>query len=439
MSNLQRFRRNVKWQTAANAAQLILGGLYLIALGRILEPSGFGLFSAVSALVAVAGAVCEMRLQDVVARDFFNVSESPTAIGNRQASIIDLYMLETGSRVLPFIGLLFGAIVLPAAMGLPESADVLIVLAAINFLFTKVGWGTSTGILRVLDRTDLIALCSTADWGLRLVITFAVFVANGELTIAAALMIGIVIGGACNALQIYLALQQFARRTSGLRAAGWSIRAALQRIRPRMRFLGANLGLSVSDLMAKDLDVAMMSSFLTPDKVGVYKMAKNLVQMSWRAIDPFYLAIMPEVQMLWSGGRRAELRILLRKTAILLFGLSIILAGLVCGAVFLLGGLILGPSYSGLVALILTMSLWLPICGPLIWGHPLAVAIGHPELAVAGSLLGSIVGVGTYLILTPLFGLHGAALAWALTLSVGFAFTAVWAVRIARRDQFGIL
>lgn len=438
LSESKRFVRNVKWQTVANAGQLILGGLYLVVLGRALEPSGFGVFAIVSAVVAVAGSLFELRLQDVVARDFCTMPGREGGTGGHHTNILDLYILEAASRAAPFLGLVLAAVALPTAMNLPEDGGVLIVLAATGFVFAKVGWGTSTGILRVLGRTDLIALCSTADWGLRLLVTLAVSAA-GDLSIAIALVIGLVAGGACNAAQIAFAVREFRSRIAPLGLAGWNVSGAIGRTRPQRRLLASNLGLSASDLMAKDLDVAMISYLLAPEKVGLYKMAKSLVQMSWRAIDPFYLAIMPEVQKLWSEGRYGTLRMLLRKTSLRLLGLSVALVSLACGSVLLLGGAMLGPGYSGLTALMLTMSVWVIVCAPLVWGHPLAVAIGHPELTVGGSLLGSALGFAAFLALTPVIGLHGAAIAWVLTLSVGFIFTAGMAAYIAQRDRFNLL
>ena len=199
--------------------------------------------------------------------------------------------------------------------------------------------------------------------------------------------------------------------------------------------IASNLGVSASDLMAKDLDVAMISSLLTPDKVGLYKMAKSFVQVLWRAIDPFYIAIMPEVQKLWQQREINALARLLRKTSIRLLMLAIAVVVLGCGAVALLGVRVLGAGYADVPLLMLAMSGWVVVCAPLIWGIPLAVAINRPELSVGGSMLGLVIGLAAFTALTPTLGLMGAALAWNATLISGFMFTTGLAVWIARSMQ----
>jgi O-antigen/teichoic acid export membrane protein len=428
-----RFARNIRWQFVANGAQSLLGGLYLVVLGRFLGASDFGVFSVVSALVAVAGQLMELRLQDVVARDFCRMDgEDRQLDGSEGARLIDLLLLEALARLLPCIGLLLLSPWLSRLSQLPAGATHLLLLAAATFLFAKTGWGVTTGLLRVLGRTDLIALCLSADWGLRLLLTTVVALV-WSLDIASALLVAMVVGGLSNALQGMLAWREFSRRVGPVPLRQWRLTAAIQRFASQRRLVVANLGVSVSDLMAKDLDVALISSVLTADKVGVYKMAKSFVQVIWRAIDPFYLAIMPEVQKLWLIGNYSVLIRLLRRTSVRLLTLSVVLVALAFALVSLFGEAALGPLYAGLQWPMLLMCTWIVVCAPLVWAHPLAVAIGHPELAVAGSLFGSIVGLTAFVLLTPSLGLNGAAIAWVLTLVAGFVSTAALATWVAHR------
>jgi len=341
-------------------------------------------------------------------------------------------VLEALGRLVPVAGLLALSPLLARASHLPEEANWLIALAAAGFLIGKTGASLSTGLLRVLGRTDIIAACMTVDWGLRLLLTL-LLTGLGTLTIPTALWVALFVSGACNAAQLLLARFELRKLGIPLGVASWTIPAALARLRHPRRLIIANLGVSASDLMAKDLDVAMISSFMSADKVGLYKMAKSFVQVIWRAIDPFYLAIMPEVQRLWAAGEVARLKRLLSKTSRRLLALSMALVAIGCALAWSLGDRVLGPGYEQVPSLMLLMSVWVIFCAPLVWGHPLAVAINHPELAVAGSLLGSIAGVVAFLTLTPRFGLVGAGVAWVITLLAGFFFTTGSALLLARR------
>ena len=416
----------------ANGAQAVLGGAYLLVLGRALGPAAFGVFSVVTALVSVAGLLLEMRIQDVVARDLSNVVDAKDLSGQSGSKVVDLFVLEALGRFIPVVGLLLLTPTLAAASNLSADSHWLIGLAAAGFLLSKTGIGLSTGLLRVLGRTDLIAACMSADWGLRLLLTILLAMLN-VLTVANALWVALAVGSICNAGQLVLAAGQFAARVAPLTPLNWSLPAALGRLRDDRRLIAANLGVSASDLMAKDLDIAMISSFMTADKVGLYKMAKSFVQVIWRAIDPFYLAIMPEVQRLWAAKEVTKLKALLAKTSSRLIVLSLGLVTVGCAAVWVFGDRVLGPGFESVPALMLLMSIWVVFCAPLVWGHPLAVAINRPELAVAGSFLGSVAGVAAFLTLTPRFGLTGAAVAWVITLLTGVYFTAGSALLFARQ------
>ena len=161
-------------------------------------------------------------------------------------------------------------------------------------------------------------------------------------------------------------------------------------------------------------------------------MTKNFVQLIWRAIDPFYIAIMTEIQRLWQLGEVGDLIYLLRKTSFRLLLLSIALVALGTTMVSLVGDKILGDEFRGVADLMLIMSIWIVFCAPLIWGIPLAVAINRPELSVGGSVIGLIIGLIGFTILTPSLGLIGAAIALNATLISGFISTSgfsLWATR----------
>jgi len=426
----QRFARNIRWQFIANGSQALLGGAYLIVLGRSLGPTGFGVFSAVTALVSVAGLLLEMRLQEVVARDFCHLDDDAASAAPRALHLVDLFALETLSRLLPALALLLLSGVLAQSINLPPGSTGLLALGAAGFVLAKSGNSVSNGLLRVLSRTDLIAACMAADWGLRLMLTAAAALA-WRLDVLVALWIALLAGLLSNGVQVWIASRAFGEQVAPLGLAGWSVGGALVRLRGARRLIASNLGISASDLMAKDLDVALISGLLTADKVGLYKMAKSFVQVLWRAIDPFYIAIMPEVQKLWQRGETATISALLRKTSVRLLLLSTVLVVVANAIVTILGDRVLSADYHMVPMLMLAMSPWVLVCAPLIWGPALAVAINRPELSVGGSLLGLVIGLAAFATLTPAIGLIGAAIAWNATLVSGFLFTTITAVLFA--------
>lgn len=421
-----RLRRNVRWQLVANAAQAVLGGLYLLLLARSLGSADFGVYAIVAALVSVAGLLAEFRIQDVVASELHGLEDDVAPADGQR--LLDLLGLEAAARLLPALALLALSGTLAAASGISPAAQETLGIAALGFVLSKTGSGVATGLLRVLGRSDAIAACQALDWGGRLAITAALAWSAG-IGLASVFWIAAVVAGAANAIQCAIALRVFRSRGGSLAWRGWSWSAAATRWRARRRLLAANWGISLTDLLARDMDIVLISTVLAADKVGLYKMSKSLVQLLWRVVDPFYLALMPELQKLAAQHRYAALRALVRTTTLRMLGLGTALLGLGYAAALLFALPVLGPHYAQLPPLIAAMGGWIVGCAPLIWGHPLAVAARRPELAVLGNGTGMVCGLAAFGLLTPAFGLYGAAAAWGITLVTGFALTAVTAFR----------
>lgn len=411
----------------------MLGGAYLIVLGRFLGPAEFGVFSAVMAVVSVMGLLFEMRLQEVVARDFCHLDDKIKGNHLDSLRLFDLFVLETFSRVIPLFVLLLLSDWLLYSISLEHQDAALLLLAAVGFTVSKCGSSVSTGLLRVLCRTDLIAGCMAIDWGLRLVITACIALAL-QLDVQMALWIALGVGMACNCIQIWLACKEFTNQIGPISLVGWSILGAFDRLRSARRLIISNLGVSGSDLMAKDLDVALISSMLSAEKVGLYKMSKSFVQVIWRAIDPFYITIMPEIQKLWQLRHFDEVRMLLKKSTIRLFYLSIVLVTISNLFVVSFGQILLGNEYKDISQIMMIMSIWILISAPLIWGSALAIAVGRPEISVGGAALGLFVGLVAFYVFVPLLGLLGAGIAWSLTILTGVVFIALVATIYASKE-----
>jgi O-antigen/teichoic acid export membrane protein len=433
-----RFGANLRWQFVANAGQAVFGGVFLLVLGRLLGPADFGTFSAIIAVVAVVGLVFDMRLHEVVARDFCLIDQGHWTKPTDRLYLWDLCLLDSAGRLLPCLGLILFSPFWAENIHLADDRAGLITIAAAGFFLSRAGNNISLGLLRVLGRTDLIALCTITDWALRLILVLIVAV-SASLTVEQAVWIVTLAGAVINLAQILLAIRELRLVVPDADARGWSPADAIPRLLQARRMIIASIGLSASDLMAKDLDIALLARFLTEDKIGIYKMAKTAVQLLWRAVDPFYLAIMPEVQKLWQNKDFSGLKRLLLKTSLMLAGLACLLVATGCGGAALFATLILGAAYGEIPHLMLVMSPWVIICAPLIWGLPLSVAINRPEFATYGSFLGLIVGLTGFTLLTPLYGLTGAAIAWNLTLISGVMLTGGLAVFFALQHVSGTL
>ena len=434
--SIQRLQRVLRWQYVASAAQGLLGGANILLLGKILGAQAFGSFSLITAFVATAALFCEARMQEIVVRTFHSLGEHPNGENlpnNASLKLRDYFMFETLTRIFPAVVLVVAAPWLIAGYGISVENTVLVITAAVGFVFAKSGNGTAVGLLRVMDQANLIAAGMTVDWGIRLFFSLILAFFN-QLTVASALLITLVSPVIVNFWYIGKARQIFNDHTVDVAKPVWHFSGMFGRLKEDTKLISAQIGLSISDFMAKDLDIVIISTSLTLDKVGIYRIAKYLVQIVWKMIDPFYLALLPEVQRLWTAQRIDELKILLLRSSIQLFAIAALSVLAMIAGINTIGVRFLGAQYAELPQLVLQMSGWLLICGPLIWGGTLAFAIRRPEITLIGSMIGSAVGLTLFFLLVPIMALSGAAIAWSATLIVGFAFTTGVSIIMARRE-----
>ncbi|HUQ11797.1 MAG TPA: oligosaccharide flippase family protein [Steroidobacteraceae bacterium] len=425
------FRRNVSWQFIGSMSQSALSALVLLVMGRGLGAEGFGQYSIIIGFITVANLLMEPRMQDVAARVFWNLGSDPTTRPGHRESFLDFVAFEIVAKMLPLLGVVLLAGPIADLANLPEGSALLIAIAASGNFLAKIGYGVSTGILRVLGRSDQFTFCGSGELAVRL-ITLLVLMQLGELTVASSVITLSVTLMLSNLVQLWLA----AHHIGGVREtlARWKLASSPRRLVDHRRLLLSNIGLSAADLMNKDLDITLLSPVMPAETIGVYKMAKNIALITWRAVDPFYLALMPELNRRVQLGDFAGTRSLIRRSILGLGALTVTLSATVFIAVWFLGTLLFGPEFAGIPPLLALMLVGVVGSAPLVWGHPLAVALNRNDTAFVGSLIGSAIGLAAFFTLVNVIGIRGAAISWSLSFLPAFWYTS-WVARrlLARR------
>lgn len=415
------FRRNVTWQFVGSASQAALSGIALLVLGRQLEAEGFGQYSIIVGFVYVANLLMEPRMQDVASKQLWSLGHESQKDEENGREFMDFLVFEAVVKLLPCVALVLLSGVLTAMAGLPSGSQALLIVAAIGTYFAKLGYGLSAGVLRILGRSDQFTLCNSGELALRLALMLAI-VQFSDLTVANSIFALCAGGIAANFLQLGMAI----RYIPALRAAvrEWGPAASMRRLSHHRRLLLSNVGLSATDLMGKDLDVTILSSLVPAAEIGVYKMAKNIALLAWRAVDPFFLALMPELSRRVQTKDYAGTRLLLRRSSIGLAILAVTLSAIVYLTLVLWGGAILGDAFASIPQTISWMLVGVIVCAPLVWGHPLAVALNRADLAFTGSVISLVVGLSAFAIFVSMLGIRGAAISWSLSFLPFFTFTA---------------
>jgi O-antigen/teichoic acid export membrane protein len=396
-------------------------------MGRGLGADGFGQFSIIIGFITVANLLMEPRMQDVAAQAFWNLGSDPDARQAHRESFVDFVAFETIAKLLPLLAVVLLAVPLARLANLPDGSALLIAVAAAGNFIAKVGYGVSTGVLRVLGRSDQFTFCGSGELLARLLVLLVLWqtghftVASTVVTLSATLLIS-------NLVQMWLATRHMGSMSQELRQ--WKLTLSPGRLIKHRRLFLSNIGLSAADLMNKDLDITLLAPLVPAESVGVYKMAKNFALITWRAVDPFYLALMPELSRRVQMADFAGTRSLIRRS---IFGLgALALAVSICGfvTVWFLGTAIFGQEFAGIPPLLALMLVGIVGSAPMVWGHPLAVALNRGDTAFIGSLLGSCIGLVVFVVLVPFMGTTGAAISCSLSFLPAFMYTSFMARKL---------
>jgi O-antigen/teichoic acid export membrane protein len=172
--------------------------------------------------------------------------------------------------------------------------------------------------------------------------------------------------------------------------------------------------------MNKDLDITLISPLVTHDQIGIYKMSKNITMLIWRAIDPFYFAMIPEASKLVRLNKVYEIISLLKKTTIVI-SIFTLLGCITIYTIFnLYGSAILNSEFALVPEIMIWMMLGIFISGPMVCSPAILIAVNKPEMNLYSNVIGTILGLLTFTSLTSNFGILGSAIAWSLSLSAGF-------------------
>jgi O-antigen/teichoic acid export membrane protein len=388
-------------------------------MGRYLGAKNFGEFSIILGFVTFFYSFFEPRMQDLVSKLGWNLMEN---FDDEHEVIKDLFLIEVAGKFVICLALIFLSPFLVKFGNLPTNDINLIILLSIGMFIAKLGWGLTTGLLRVLGKTNLLVYFSLLDFSVRLILIIFCIIFL-KLTVLLAILILLISSIVSNIFQLIFTYVNLKKR--GMFFGEFIFLEFKSRLSKNKKFLFTNVFLSISDLMNKDLDVTLIAPFMPFDQIGLYKMAKNIALINWKIVEPFYIVLMPELSKLVMRNNFVDIRKLIKK---LTYGLFLLMFGTSLLSYFLFriyGEKFIGQSFADIINLLPLFFIGILISAPLFWGHPLSVATSKPEIALHGSLLGAFIGLLSFSILTPIYGAYGAAVAWSVAFSIFFISTSI--------------
>lgn len=412
--------KNTSYQALSKTMAALCNVAALAFAGRGLGPHAFGLLVLVQSYVGSVSGVAKFQSWQLVIRFGTKAPGQEASISLNRAVAFGLGLDLLSAAVGTVVAILLLPILAPS-LHIPE--DVLPYARIYCLLLPTMAAATPIGVLRALDRFDLIGWQGTITPILRGVLALAAWLTAAPFPVYLGIWFA---SGLCGDISSWvMAWSELYRRNLS------------RRIRPvfRPRELEGAWKFAISTNVVTSLNTILgpvgnllVGAILGPAAAGIYRVARTIAQSVERPADFLEKAFYPEVLRLESAGKRAW-RLTLRGAAA-----AASIAAVMC-AVILIGGRYLIPSIFGarfevaypVTAIMLIATVLSAASFPVV---PMLYTVERTGSTVTAKIFGaSVFLLGVYPLCRSL-GLIGAGLAFVL----GELATLVFNVATLRRE-----
>lgn len=398
--------RNAGYLGSTKIIGAVFGIVALSCAGRALGPETFGILTLIHTYALGANALTNFQSWQVVIR--YGAPALAKGDEDTAGAAISLSLgLDIASGL---VGMVAGMLLLPllaARFGI--SGDWVWAAIAYCTIVPSMASATPTGILRMLDRFDLIALQQPATPLVRCALAVAALWAGlGLPGFVVAWYVADLVG---DAMLWVLAVRELSRRDM------------LRHVRPGLRVPAARLPGAWHFVWTTNMSTSlgagwgpvgnlMIGALLGPAAAGVYKVASTLLDAAGKPADMLSKGFYPEIMRLDPHGPEPW-RLALRSGAIsgavgIALGLVVVLA-----AEHLIDG-IFGHRYLPAAGLLSVMTLALAVSMATFPFQSLLYMAGRQMDALAAQAVATGIYLVTLAALCVTFGLAGAAIAYVI-------------------------
>lgn len=384
----------------------VLSLVYIALAARGLGVEGFGLLTLVHAYAQTLGDFAE-----------FNSWQATLHYGVkplRDGRTADLHRVIRFSLLLDAIGAvggtaiaLLGALLFSGALGLPPGLTLTTMLYATSILFMSST--TPLGVLRLMDRFDLVAFQTTISSIARLAGTVAVFLSGGGL---AAYLAVWWISTFAAFLFMLVSASLVMRRHAGATAFSWRGLGPFTQGMPGAWAFVWNINLSSSlGLVTGKVALLCVGFFFGAREAALFRIAKQVADAAIRPAKLIVPALYPELARLWAERDMPRLRRLCLQIA----GSAGLVATTALIVLSLFGkpliAFVVGPDFTGAAGIML----WLFGAAVLaVWGlplEPLLISTGRASSALKVRAVVAAIYLAILFPMMDLVGLVGAGMA----------------------------
>ncbi|MEE9299842.1 MAG: oligosaccharide flippase family protein [Alphaproteobacteria bacterium] len=426
---LRRIFKNAGLLLSGKTLAGLFGLGYLALTARALGPEIFGILVLIHTYVQVAGGITKFQSWQAVIRYGAECVE--------QKRREDFQRLIKFTTLLDLGGALLGAIAAAALaplvgpwLGWSEETVTLAMIYSLLILFGITA--TPTGILRLFDRFDLLAVQAAIAPGLRLVGAIVAYLAGAGLW--AFLLVWLISGAVGGLVLLAMGWRELERQgmTAGM---GLSLRGLTKPHAGLWRFVWLTNFHTSLGLVTGHLTTLTVGLMLGPSAAGLFRIAKEFASVVAKPAGLLTRAIYPELAKLATKESGRDIgRLVLRSGVIAGGGAALILvAVIVVGEPVL--RLVFGEMFleSYAVLLLLVIATTVNVCGFAL--DPTMYALGRPDIPFRVNILITLLYFPLLLYLLAQLELVGAGFAAIASASVTFTVMAATAARLLSRDR----
>jgi len=409
---------------AVSRAVAAVGGLISLALaGRGLGVAAFGLLILVHSYVQAASGLTKFNSWQVVVR-YGGPALVAGDVRQFQRATGFAIGLDLASGVVSMLGAIPLLPLIGPWFGLPQ--NLFFYASLYCLLIPTMGAGAASGVLRALDRFDLLSWQGTVTPNLRAILTAIAWWQDWSLP--AYLAVWFVTDLAADVVLWTLAIRELKRRglLGGLRPVlnadgldqGWKFAFTI------------NLNSSLNAAWGP-LSRLLVGGLLDPTAAGLYRVASSIADAAQRPTDFLNKAFYPEVMRLDQRTNKPW-RLMLRVTAFsTAIGLAMCLLAIVAGQWLL--RIAFGEEFTAAYP-VLVVLLGVPLVAMISFPWPAMLhALNQAPLTLAANAFGVVVYVATIFPLVDRFDLLGAGLSFLIGRIAMAAFMATVLVGERRR------
>ena len=396
----------MSWQLFSTLTTILISFCQSIIIATGIGVDSFGVFSSFIAISVVISQLLDPRYLDFFIKYITKLYSNRDYYTSNQVIILG----TISALIILIIAALLTIFISDLLVNDIKSAF-LLVFVLISIILTTHFFTIFQAVLRVKEMVKELAIVNIITISLRLLVISLsiVFFDYGLIGI----VISLVVLNICLALMQFLYLYNLINKDYALSSCfPINPRNIFKKMPKFWDFIKKLYVNTVITIPQKELDIVMLTFFVKPEMVGLYRMSKNFLVAIWGIVDAVVLVIFPMIVKLTEENNLQSLRKVIRN--IIIGGIVSSISSLILMWLFLplVLEILLPSEYSGVFELTLIMYLGSLVWAPLIWTYPMAISVDKMNIVIISSVITGLFAVVSYYTLISNFGVNGAAIVY---------------------------